>query len=227
MGIAYTGSGVNGLGARHGQVALEAPVARRGHSHPALTRSWTRRPTGPASPAGSAFRSREARARGLDAGPHEGARGGRARPGVRALAAKFDPLVLAEEFVEGQELTASILARRRCRSSASRRPRATTTNQNKYFTDATLYHCPAGIRADLEDEIRRVALASFRVLAAAAGAGRDVMLRADGTFSFLEMNTSPGMTGHSLVPMAAKAVGISYPDLCLRILEGAAMETRP
>jgi D-alanine-D-alanine ligase len=52
------------------------------------------------------------------------------------------------------------------------------------------------------------------------------MLRADGTYSFLEMNTSPGMTGHSLVPIAARAVGISYPDLCLRILEDAATEAR-
>jgi D-alanine-D-alanine ligase len=144
-----------------------------------------------------------------------------------ALAAKFDPLVLAEEFVEGQELTASILGEEALPLIRIEAPQGNYDYQNKYFTDATLYHCPAGIRADLEDEIRRVALASFRVLGCRGWGRADVMLRADGSFSFLEMNTSPGMTGHSLVPMAAKAVGISYPDLCLRILEGAALETRP
>jgi len=144
-----------------------------------------------------------------------------------ALAAKFDPLVLAEEFVEGQELTASILGEEALPLIRIEAPQGNYDYQNKYFTDATVYHCPAGIRADLEDEIRRVALASFRVLGCRGWGRADVMLRADGTFSFLEMNTSPGMTGHSLVPMAAKAVGISYPDLCLRILEGAALETRP
>ena len=144
-----------------------------------------------------------------------------------ALAAKFDPLVLAEEFVEGQELTASILGEEALPLIRIEAPQGNYDYQNKYFTDSTKYHCPAGIRADLEDEIRRVALASFRVLGCRGWGRADVMLRADGSFSFLEMNTSPGMTGHSLVPMAAKAVGISYPDLCLRILEGAAMETRP
>ena len=83
------------------------------------------------------------------------------------------------------------------------------------------------MRPHVEEEIRRVALASFRVLGCRGWGRADVMLRADGTYSFLEMNTSPGMTGHSLVPIAARAVGLSYPDLCLRILEGAALETRP
>jgi len=97
--------------------------------------------------------------------------------------------------------------------------------QNKYFTDDTKYFCPAGVRAEIEDEIRRVALKSFRVLGCRGWGRADVMLRPDGTYSFLEMNTSPGMTGHSLVPIAARAAGLSYPDLCLRILEGAAVES--
>jgi D-alanine-D-alanine ligase len=143
-----------------------------------------------------------------------------------ALAAKFDPLVLAEEFIEGQELTASILGDEALPLIRIEAPQGNYDYQNKYFTDDTKYYCPAGIRADLEGEIRRAALASFRVLGCRGWGRADVMLRADGTWSFLEMNTSPGMTGHSLVPMAAKAVGISYPDLCLRILEAASLETR-
>jgi D-alanine-D-alanine ligase len=148
-------------------------------------------------------------------------------PAAYALAAKFDPLVLAEEFVDGQELTASLLGEAALPLIRIEAPQGNYDYQNKYFTDDTKYHCPAGIRADLEDEIRRVALASFRVLGCRGWGRADVMLRADGTYSFLEMNTSPGMTGHSLVPMAAKAVGIAYPDLCLRILESAATEARP
>ena len=66
-----------------------------------------------------------------------------------------------------------------------------------------------------------MALKSFRVLGCRGWGRADVMLRPDGTYSFLEMNTSPGMTGHSLVPMAAKQAGMSFPDLCVEILKGA------
>ena len=148
-------------------------------------------------------------------------------PAAHALAARHDPLVIAEEFVAGQELTASILGEEALPLVRIEAPQGNYDYQNKYFTDATKYHCPSGIRADLEEAIRRAALASFRVLGCRGWGRADVMLRADGSFSFLEMNTSPGMTGHSLVPMAARAVGIGYPDLCLRILEGAATEARP
>ena len=143
-----------------------------------------------------------------------------------ALAAKYDELVLAEEFVEGQELTASILGEQALPLIRIEAPQGNYDYQNKYFTDDTKYHCPAGLRPELEEEIRRAALASFRVLGCRGWGRADVMLRADGSYSFLEMNTSPGMTGHSLVPIAAKAMGVSYPDLCLRILEGAALESR-
>ena len=148
-------------------------------------------------------------------------------PAACALAARHDPLVIAEEFVDGQELTASIVDGEALPLIRIEAPQGNYDYRNKYFTDEVKYHCPSGIAAGLEEAIRRVALASFRVLGCRGWGRADVMLRADGTYSFLEMNTSPGMTGHSLVPMAAKAVGISYPDLCLRILESAALETQP
>jgi D-alanine-D-alanine ligase len=147
-----------------------------------------------------------------------------------AFAAKFDPLVLAEEFIEGQELTASVVADPRTGADEVlplvriEAPQGNYDYQNKYFTDDTKYHCPSGVRADLEEEIRRATNAAFRVLGCRGWGRADVMLRPDGSYFFLEMNTSPGMTGHSLVPIAARAVGISYPDLCLRILEGARTE---
>ena len=141
------------------------------------------------------------------------------------MAAKFDELVLAEEFVAGQELTASVLGDTALPLVRIEAPQGNYDYQNKYFTDDVKYYCPSGIRAEVEDEIRAVTLKSFRVLGCRGWGRADVMLRPDGSYSFLEMNTSPGMTGHSLVPMAAKAAGLSYPDLCVRILEDAALET--
>jgi len=141
------------------------------------------------------------------------------------LAAKFDELVVVEEFVAGQELTASVLGDTALPLVRIEAPQGNYDYQNKYFTDDVKYYCPAGIRAEVEDEIRAVTLKSFRVLGCRGWGRADVMLRPDGSYSFLEMNTSPGMTGHSLVPMAAKAAGLAYPDLCVKILEAAALET--
>ena len=141
------------------------------------------------------------------------------------FAAKFDELVLAEEFIAGQELTASILGETALPLIRIEAPGGNYDYQNKYFTDDTKYYCPAGVRPDLEDEIRAVALKSFRVLGCRGWGRADVMLRPDGAYSFLELNTAPGMTGHSLVPMAAKAAGMSYADLCVKILEGARLDT--
>jgi D-alanine-D-alanine ligase len=144
-------------------------------------------------------------------------------PAAYGLAAKYDALVLAEEFIEGQELTASILGDRALPLVRIEAPQGNYDYQNKYFTDETKYHCPSGIRADTEAAIQDAALKAFRVLGCRGWGRADVMLISDGRFSFLEMNTSPGMTGHSLVPMAARAVGLAYPDLCVKILEMAAL----
>ncbi|HUL97401.1 MAG TPA: D-alanine--D-alanine ligase [Usitatibacter sp.] len=146
------------------------------------------------------------------------------------LAARYDDLVIAEEFVEGDELTASIVtdpAKGEVALPLVRivAPQGNYDYQNKYFTDDTQYFCPSGVRAETEAAIREATLKAFRVLGCRGWGRADVMLRADGTYSFLEMNTSPGMTGHSLVPIAAKAAGMSYADLCALILAGARLET--
>jgi len=140
------------------------------------------------------------------------------------LAAKFDELVVVEEFVAGQELTASVLGDTALPLVRIEAPQGNYDYQNKYFTDDTKYFCPAGVRPEIEDEIRQLALKSFRVLGCRGWGRADVMLRPDGSYSFLEMNTAPGMTGHSLVPIAARAAGLSYPDLCVKILEDARLD---
>jgi D-alanine-D-alanine ligase len=139
------------------------------------------------------------------------------------LAYKLDPLVIAEEFVAGQEMTAAVLGDQALPLVRIEAPEGKYDYENKYFTDVVRYHCPAGIRPDVEDAIRAQGLRAFQVLGCRGWARADVILRPDGSFAFLEMNTAPGMTSHSLVPMAARAAGISFEDLCVNILKGASL----
>jgi D-alanine-D-alanine ligase len=145
-------------------------------------------------------------------------------PAAYELAARYDPLVIAEEFIEGQELTAAVLGESALPLVRIVAPEGNYDYRNKYFTDDTKYYCPSGIAQAVEDEIRQATLKCFRVLGCRGWGRADLILRADGSWSFLEMNTSPGMTGHSLVPMAAKAAGLSYADLCVKILEDARLD---
>ncbi|MFP5406007.1 MAG: D-alanine--D-alanine ligase, partial [Gammaproteobacteria bacterium] len=97
--------------------------------------------------------------------------------------------------------------------------------QSKYFRDDTRYVCPADLPAPLAAEVARLSLEAYRAVGCEGWGRVDVMLRASDARPFLlEVNTSPGMTGHSLVPMAARAVGMSYDDLCLRILADASLK---
>jgi len=137
------------------------------------------------------------------------------------VAARHDALVLIEEFVAGTELTASIVNGRALPLIRIEAPQGNYDYHNKYFSDETKYFCPSGLPPAKEDEIRAQALAAFDVVGCSGWGRLDLILRADGTYSFLEVNTSPGMTGHSLVPMAAKQAGTQFADLCIEILRGA------
>jgi D-alanine-D-alanine ligase len=137
------------------------------------------------------------------------------------VAARHDALVLVEEFVAGTELTASIVNGRALPLIRIEAPQGNYDYHNKYFSDETRYFCPSGLPQAKEDEIRAQALAAFDVVGCTGWGRLDLILRADGSYSFLEVNTSPGMTGHSLVPMAAKQAGTPFADLCLEILRGA------
>ena len=136
-------------------------------------------------------------------------------------AAKHDDLVLVEELVAGTELTVGILAGRALPAIRIEAPQGNYDYHHKYFSDATKYFCPSGLPAAKEREIEAASLAAFDVVGCSGWGRLDLILRADGSFSFLEVNTSPGMTGHSLVPMAAKQAGIPFADLCVEILRGA------
>ena len=138
-----------------------------------------------------------------------------------AEAAKHDDLVLAEEFVAGTELTASILGRRALPLIRIEAPQGNYDYHNKYFSDDTKYFCPAGLPDAQENAIRAECLHAFDLVGCTGWGRVDLMLRSDGSYSLLEVNTSPGMTGHSLVPMAAKQAGIPFADLVVEILRGA------
>ncbi len=138
-----------------------------------------------------------------------------------AEAARHDPLVLVEEFVQGVELTASILGRRALPLIRIEAPQGNYDYHNKYFSDETRYFCPAGLPDDVERAIRAQSLAAFDLVGCEGWGRLDLILDAAGRWTFLEVNTSPGMTGHSLVPMAAREAGIDFDRLCVEILRGA------
>jgi D-alanine-D-alanine ligase len=137
------------------------------------------------------------------------------------IAVKHDELVLVEEFVAGVELTASILGTRALPLIRIEAPQGNYDYHNKYFSDDTKYFCPCELPEAKEFEIRAASLAAFEILGCSGWGRLDLILKPDGSFQFLEVNTSPGMTGHSLVPMAAKEAGMSFADLCIAILRGA------
>ena len=136
-----------------------------------------------------------------------------------ALAANYDPLVIAEQFIEGPELTAGVLGREALPLIRLETPRDFYDYEAKYVADDTRYICPCGLPADEEREIQRAVIRAFDVLGCRGWGRVDLMLDRAGKPHFLEVNTSPGMTDHSLVPMAARAAGVSFEDLCVRILE--------
>jgi len=137
------------------------------------------------------------------------------------LAARYDDVVIAERFVEGIELTAAILGDEPLPLIRLETPREFYDYEAKYFADDTRYICPCGLPAEQERSVQRTALEAFRVLGCSGWGRVDAMLDRDGKLQLLEVNTIPGMTDHSLVPMAARAKGISFEDLVVRILDTA------
>ncbi len=142
------------------------------------------------------------------------------------LAAQYDPDVLCEEFITGTELTCPVLGSgEHARALPVVRIAAPDGNydyEHKYFSDDTGYHCPSGLAPEEEAEVQRLTLAAYRTLGCRGWGRADLMQRAsDRKIFLLEMNTSPGMTGHSLVPMSARQAGISYERLCLLLLAQA------
>ncbi len=134
------------------------------------------------------------------------------------LAAKHDALVLAEEFVEGVELTVAILGETPLPLVRIEIAGELYDYEAKYFSDETRYFCPSGLPDEEARAIQSQALWAHKVLGCEGWGRVDLILDESGKPYFLEANTSPGMTNHSLVPMAAETAGISFEDLVIKIL---------
>jgi D-alanine-D-alanine ligase len=146
-----------------------------------------------------------------------------------ALASQQDPMVMCEQFIAGDEVTCPVLGSgplaRALPVIRIVAPDGNYDYQHKYFTDDTQYLVPCGLPEGEEAAIQALVLKAFRTLDCRGWARADVMI--DGKTRqpyLLEINTSPGMTSHSLVPMSARATGLSYEDLCLSVLASAALD---
>jgi D-alanine-D-alanine ligase len=145
------------------------------------------------------------------------------------LARQYDKVVLVEQFIQGREFSVPVLGTgptaRALPIVEIVAPEGNYDYQNKYFTDDTKYHCPAPLDAETTAAIQAHVVNAYRALGCEGWSRIDVLLRASDNAPFLlEVNTSPGMTTHSLVPMAARAEGTSYEDLCVDILRSASLK---
>jgi len=140
-------------------------------------------------------------------------------PAALEEAFRHDDDVLIEKFISGPEYTVGILGEQILPSIRIQPASDFYDYEAKYISDDTQYFCPGGLSADKEAELQELVLNAWRTLGCSGWGRVDVMMDGDGTFYLLEVNTSPGMTSHSLVPMAAKQAGMSFSQLVARILE--------
>ena len=171
--------------------------------------------------------------------PHEGSTIGIAKVedayGMQAgfdLCAKYDDVVLVEQFVKGRELTVPVIGSGRNARALPiveiRAPQGNYDYQHKYFSNDTQYLCPAPLDEEFTRRIQALAVSAFKAVGCAGWSRVDFMVRESDHEPFLlEINTSPGMTSHSLVPMSAKVAGTGYEDLCVEILRLAKLELKP
>jgi D-alanine-D-alanine ligase len=149
-----------------------------------------------------------------------------------ALASGQDPMVMCEQFIAGDEVTIPVLG-----TGAEAQalpvirivaPDGNYDYQHKYFTDDTQYLVPCGLPEGEEAAIQALVLKAFLTLDCRGWSRADVMIDAKTRKPYLlEINTSPGMTSHSLVPMSAREAGLSYEDLCLTLLASASLDSAP
>lgn len=171
--------------------------------------------------------------------PHEGSTIGIAKvesvKGMQAgfdLCAKYDDVVLAEQFVKGRELTVPVIGSGRHARALPiveiRAPQGNYDYEHKYFSDDTQYLCPAPLDDAFAKRIQALAVSAFNAIGCTGWSRVDFMVRESDNEPFLlEINTSPGMTGHSLVPMSARVAGTDYEDLCVEILHLARLDLKP
>jgi D-alanine-D-alanine ligase len=151
-------------------------------------------------------------------------------PQALTQASQCDADILCESFIEGDEVTCPVLGEGdTARALPVVRivpPVEGYDYQNKYYTDAVRYHCPSGLSTTEEAEIQALTLQAYRAIGCRGWARADIIIRAQDRKPFLlEINTAPGMTDHSLVPMSARSAGIAYPELCLQLLAAARLDS--
>ena len=148
-------------------------------------------------------------------------------PQAYAEARAVDPIVFAERFIAGDEYTVGVLHDRGLPSIRIQPATEFYDYQAKYFRNDTQYHCPSGLAPAAEAELQAAALAAFKVTDCVGWGRVDFMRERDGDkFYFIEINTTPGMTDHSLVPMAARQAGIDFEELVWRVLESSYLRER-
>jgi len=135
-----------------------------------------------------------------------------------ALAAQYSGAVIAEQWIDGQEYTVAILGEQALPIIRLQTPNTFYDYEAKYVSAETQYHCPCGLPEEDEASLQRLALSAFKVVGAQGWGRVDIMCDQDGKPYVIELNTVPGMTDHSLVPMAARAAGMEFDELVYRIL---------
>ena len=231
LGIPYTGSGVMASA-----IAMDKVMTKRIWTSMGLRNAPSRVLHSPVAPE---LVDRVCHELGLPLivkPPHEGSSIGVTKVTRRedmasaiALCESLEPTVLVESFIQGPELTCAVVhmpdGLRAMPVIRIEAPQGAYDYQNKYFTDVVRYHCPSGLPSEVEQQVQQMTLAAFEGLGCRGWGRADFMLsEADGLPYLLEMNTSPGMTSHSLVPMAARVAGLSYEDLCWQVLSMARLD---
>jgi D-alanine-D-alanine ligase len=140
-------------------------------------------------------------------------------PAAYQAAATLEASVFAEPWITGKEYTVAVLQGRALPAIRIETPQTFYDYEAKYFRDDTRYFCPSGLSGPAEQHLAALALAAFDAVGASGWGRADFMADASGRPLLLEVNTIPGMTGHSLVPMAARAVDIDFDELVWRVLE--------
>ena len=234
MGIPYTGSGVMASA-----IAMDKQMTKRiwRAEHLSTPASiWL--PPNEQTPANTGTIIKELGLPLIVKPPHEGSSIGVSKvtheaqlAKAIALATSLDPDLLCEMFIEGEEVTCPVIGQGGNAKALPVvkivAPQGAYDYQNKYFTDEVSYLCPSGLAEDEEKAIQALSVAAYQALGCRGWGRADIMIRASDRQPFLlEMNTSPGMTSHSLVPMSALAAGISYPQLCMQILASACLDTQ-
>jgi D-alanine-D-alanine ligase len=219
LGIPYTGSGVLASALAMDKVRTKLVWQQLGIATPAFTQLR------PGSDFGAVLKQLgPCFVKPVNEGSSIGACGAATPAEMEAAFRKaysYDKEVLAESWIKGREFSVAILGEQVLPVIELETQNTFYDYEAKYLSDDTRYHCPAALSAEETTQLQNMALAAYKAVGCGGWGRVDAMRGSDGRFWLLEVNTAPGMTNHSLVPMAAKAAGYSFEQLVLRILDSS------